>query len=557
MRKLRSHWTRWRVLLALPLALLATGCSTRQAPVRVAQYSVSNQPLPPAEQIYHCGVSGSPRSLDPSLATDEPSFDVLVNLFQGLTTLGPHGSIRPGIAKSWTISDHGLRWVFHLHRHAGWSNGQPVTAADFVWAWQREVNPATAAQYAESLDMIRNASAIVNGKLPPTALGVHAEGPHTLVVDLVQPTPFLPADLVNNEFMPLYAPTIERWGYAWTNPPHLVSDGAFYLKTNIINGHMTLLKNPYFWDAAAVHLRTVIMYPIRNPAAALDRYLAGDIDYSSAPTAFPPSDITMLRRELGPQVVVVPNFATGYLGMLVHRKPFDNRDLRLALSMALERNVLSNKLGRGLTVPAYSLMPPLHGYVQQVPDWAHWPRDQRLAEARKLYAKAGYGPGHELHVRMLFEIEGTAQRHYMEALTWMWRHNLGAHVELWSEQWKVMLQDIQYKNAKLYWSAWIGNYLDPNTFMRQFQTGYAMNYGDFNDPAYEKLLTQAQNMQGGPARMAVFEHAERVLNTQEPFIPLYFYTAASLVKPYVRGWYPNLMDIHPAQYIELMQHTEH
>ncbi len=556
MRRWPPKRARWGLLLVLPLALLASGCSTRQVVVRVARYSVSDTPLPPTQQVFRCRIGASPRTLDPSLAIDVAGADVLVNLFQGLTAPGPHGHIRPGIARSWAVGDHGLRWVFHLRRSARWSNGQPVTAADFVWSWQREVNPATAAQYAESLDMIRNASAIVNGKLPPKALGVHAEGPHTLVVDLVQPTPFLLADLMNDEFMPLYPPAIERWGYAWTTPPHLVSDGAFYLKTDIINGHMTLLKNPYFWDASAVRLRKVIMYPIHNPASALDRYLAGDIDYSAQP-GFPASDITLLRQELGAQVVVAPYFGTAYLTMLVHQQPFDNRDLRLAMALAVERRVLAAKLYRGLRLPAYSLMPALQGYVQQMPAWAHWPRAKRLAEARRLYAAAGYGPGHELHVKLLYPIRGTAERHVMEALVWMWHHNLGAQVGLWTEQWKVFLQDVRYDNAKLYLSAWIGNYLDPNTFLRHFQTGYVMNYADFDYPPYERLLAQAQNMQGGTARMAVFEHAERVLNAQEPIVPLYFYTASSLVKPYVRGWYPNLADLHPAQYIELMQHTRH
>lgn len=548
--------TRWRGVPGV-LCLFLAACSPHPATHARTVIHVSDLPLPPAQQIYRCSISGTPRSLDPSLATGEPAFDVLLNLFQGLTTLGPHASIRPGVAQSWTISKDGLHYVFHLREDARWSNGQPVTAQDFVYAWRREVDPATAAQYADSLDMIVNAQAVIDGKLPPSALGVRAQGQHTLVVDLDKPTPYLLAALVNNYFYPLYPPAIHKWGAAWTTPPHLVGNGAFYLKNAVINGHLTLLKNPWFWDAGSVRLSRVVMYPIRDAATALDRYLAGDLDYASDPTAFPPSDFRMLRRELGAQVVVAPYYGSAYLGMLVHEPPFNNRDLRLAMSMALDRDVLSGKLQHGLTLAANSLMPPLAGYVQQVPSWAHWSRARRLAEARRLYAAAGYGPGHELHVKLLFPIEGASNRHYMEALSWMWRHNLGARIELWPEQWKVMLQDIQYKNAKLYWSAWIGNYLDPNTFMHQFQVGYPMNYGNFDDPAYQQLLQQAQHSPGGPARMALFEHAERVLGEQMPYIPLYFYTADSLVKPYVRGWYPTLLDTHPAQYIVLMQHTEH
>ena len=549
----RHGWSTTGLLLAL---MLLTGCM-RQPAVTARGYSVGNQLAPLAQQVFRCSVSGAPRSLDPSLSTDEPSYEVLINLFEGLTTLNARAVVVPGVASSWTVTKNGLRYVFHLRHDARWSNGAPVTAQDFVYAWRRVVDPATAAQYAESLNMIVNAPAIVGGKLPPSALGVHAEGPWTLVVDLREPAPYLLDALTNNYFDPLYPPTIQKWGYAWTTPPHLISDGPFYLANEVINGRLTLLKNPWYWDARAVHLREEVIYPIHNTAAALDRYLAGDIDYAASPTAFPASDLAMLRKDLGAQVVIAPYFGTAYLGMLVHQPPFDNRDLRLALSMAVERHVLDDKLGRGLWIPAYSLMPPLAGYTRQVPAWAHWPRAQRIAEARRLYAAAGYGPGHELRVRLLYPIEGSAERHMMEALSLMWKQNLGADIGLWSEQWKVMLQDIQYKNAKLYWSAWIGNYLDPNTFMRQFQTGYAMNYGDFDNPAYEQPLVQAQHSAAGPTRMALFERAERALGARMPYIPLYFYTADSLVKPWVRGWYPNLMDLHPARYIAILQHTEH
>lgn len=541
------------LLLAL---ILLTGC-TRQPAVTAHNYSVGNQLAPPVQQVFRCSVSGAPRSLDPSLTTDEPSYEVLINLFEGLTTLNARAEVVPGVASSWTVSKNGLRYVFHLRHDARWNNGAPVTAQDFIYAWQRVVNPDTAAQYAESLNMIVNAAAIVNGKLPSSALGVHAEGPWTLVVDLARPTPYFLEALTNTYFYPLFAPAIRKWGIAWTTPPHLISDGPFYLANEVINGRLTLLKNPWYWDASAVHLREEVIYPIHNGAANLDRFLAGDIDYAASPTAFPASDLAMLRRSLGSQVVVAPYFGSAYLGMLVHQAPFNNRDLRLALSMALERHVLSDKLMRGLTIPAYSLMPPLAGYQQQVPAWARWPRAQRLAEARRLYHAAGYGRSHELHVQLLYPTEGSGQRHQMEALTLMWKQNLGADVQLWNEQWKVMLQDIQYKNAKIYWSAWIGNYLDPNTFMRQFQTGYAMNYGNFDDPAYQQPLLQAQQSVGGAARFRLFEQAERVLNQKMPYIPLYFYTADSLVKPWVRGWHANLLDEHPARYIAILQHTEH
>lgn len=539
----------------LTMALLG-GCAPRQPGGEIHHYTVGTALAPPAQQVFIRSLASSPRTLDPSLSTDVMGFNVLTDLFEGLTQFNARGQVVPGVASHWTVSKNGLRWTFFLRPDARWSNGAPVTAQDFVYAWQREVSPDTAAQYADSLSMIVNANAIINGTLPTSALGVRALGAHTLQVDLVHPTPYLTAALANTYFDPLYPPTVRRWGLAWTQPPHLISDGAFYLASEVVNGRLILLKNPWFWDAGAVRLREEIDYPIKNAASKLDRYLADDLDFADDP-AFPPSDIDWLRHALGSQVHVAPYYGTAYLGMLVHEQPFANRDLRLALSMALERHVLDGKLGRGLFLPAYSLMPPLAGYTQQVPAWAHWPRAQRLAEARRLYAAAGYGPGHELRARLLYPTQGSAARHYVEAVTLMWKENLGADVHLWNEQWKVMLQDIQYKNAKLYWSAWIGNYLDPVTFMHQFQVGYPMNYGDFSYAPFQKLLQAAQSSNDNAQRYRYFEQAERVLGTQMPFIPLYFYTADNLVKPYVTGWHSNLLDVHPAQYIAILQHTEH
>ncbi len=545
------------VVMLVIVTTILTACSASQhgsGPIH--HYQVSNQPAAPAQQIFRRTIQSSPRTLDPSLSTGVPATNVLGDLFEGLTSIDPSAKVVPGVAKSWTISPDGKTYVFHLRHDARWSNGAPVTAKDFVYAWRREVDPKTAAQYAEALNPIVNAAAIISAKLSPDKLGVTALDPYTLQVNLVAPTPYFLSVLSNTYYFPLYAPTIRKWAVSWTQPPHLISNGAFYLKTWMINGHLTLLKNPYYWGAKKVRLQKVIVYPISDQSSTLARYLADDLDFANSP-AFPPSDVDWLRHSLGSQLQIAPYYGNAFFGMLVHQPPFNNRDLRLALSMSLNRQVLSNKVGQGLTVPAYSLMPPLPGYTQQVPAWASWPFAKRLAEARRLYRQAGYSAKHPLRVRLLYPTGGPAQRHFMEAVTTMWKQNLGADVILWNEQWKVMLQDIQYKNAKLYWSAWIGDYPDPFTFMQQFQKGYAMNYGDFDYPAYQSLLARAQADPDNRTRYQLFEQAERVLNAQEPFIPMYFYTSDNLVKPYVAGWKANILDRHLAQYIYIRKHEEH
>jgi ABC-type oligopeptide transport system, periplasmic component len=467
--------------------------------------------------------------------------------------LKPDGRIAPGVARSWDISNDGRTYVFHLRDDARWSNGEPVTAQDFVYAWRREVDPATAAQYAEQLSFIHNAGPIIDGKLPTDQLGVQALDAHTLKVELDTPTPYFLPLLAMAYMYPLYPPAIQRWGGAWTQPGHMVSDGAFMLHRWIINGHLTLLRNPHYWDVAAVELREVRIYPISDASAVLSRYLADNLDFAASP-AFPASDADWLRKRLGKQVVIAPYYGNAYLGLRVTQPPFDNRDLRLALSMALDRHILADKIGRGLDKPAWSLMPPLPGYTQNVPDWAHWPRARRLAEARRLYGAAGYSKAHPLKVDLWYPTAGVGARQFMEAVATMWRENLGAKIGLRAEQFKVLLQDLQYGKGKLFWSAWIGDYPDPYTFMQLFRTGFAMNYGKFDDPQYDDLLQQASMQQDLGQRYALFHQAEGILNREMPYIPLYFYTSQNLVKPWVQGWQPNLFDYHPSRWISILAH---
>lgn len=518
---------------------------------------VRQVPAPPAEQVLHRQLALSPRTLDPTLAEGSPAQRVLGDLFEGLTTLSAAGRVVPGVAKSWQIGDGGRRYVFHLREDARWSNGKPVTAQDFVYAWRREVDPKTGAEYAQALNPIVNADAVMAGKLPPSKLGVAAPDAHTLVVELKAPTPYFLPELADNYLYPLYPPAVEKWGDAWTRPGHIVSDGAFMLTDWVVNGHLTLSRNPHYWDAAHVRLRKVIYYPISNPGSALAQYLAGDIDWTASPGGFPLSEAGWIKKHVGGQLVVAPYFGNAYLAYMVTRKPFDNRDLRLALSMAVDRKVIAKYVLKGLAEPAYSLVPPLPGYRQQVPAWAHWSRAQRIAEARRLYRKAGYSKQNPLRVRLLYMTEGPGVRHFMEALQTMWQQALGAHVTLYNEQWKVFLQDVQYGHALLFWSAWIGDYPDPYTFMQLFYKNFTMNYGHFDDPKYDKLIDAAARQADDAERYRIFEQASRIVNRQMPYIPLYYYASYRLIKPYVAGWKTNVMDRHLSQYLYILRHRVH
>lgn len=503
-------------------------------------------------QVLYRQILGSPRTLDPTLATGIPAEHVLDDLFEGLTTIGPHGSVVPGVAKSWTVSKTGLVWVFHLRSNARWSNGKPVTAHDFVFAWRREVNPETGSEYAQALAPIKNAMRIANGKAPVQTLGVRATNPKTLVVDLNHPTPYLPYLLTNDYLKPLYPPALKKWGRSWTRPGHMVSNGAFELKSHVINGHITLLKNPYYWGHKQVLLKRVIYYPISNPTTVEDQYLAGNIDFTYT---FPVSDKKWLEKRIGQQVQIAPYFGTILLGFDLSRAPFKaNRKLRQALSMAVDRDILAKYVRRGIGLPAYTLVPPLKGYRAPIPNWAKLTAKKRHAKALKLYHEAGYSKHHELTVNLVYPSGGAGVRRMMEALAAMWQMNLGAHIRIYNEQWKVYLQDAQMKRLRFFWDAWIGDYRDPYTFMQLFQTGFGMNYGDYSDARYDALLNEAQMTINPQKRFRLFEHAGRILNKDAPEIPLLYYESRHLIKPFVKGWHINIMDRELSKYMYVLAH---
>jgi oligopeptide transport system substrate-binding protein len=504
------------------------------------------------DQVLRREIQADPPSLDPSLATDQPSWVVIEDLFEGLTTLDEDGNIVPGVAASWETSPDGKTWTFHLRKDARWSNGQPVTANDFVYGWRRQVDPATGSVYSQALAPIQNAMQIAEGKLSVDRLGVEAPDPYTLVVHLVGPTPYLPALLANAYLFPIYQPAVKKWGDAWTQPGHMVSNGAFELVGRVINGSVTAVKNPYYWDASHVRLTKVIYYPISNADSATDQYLAGSVDFTDELNG---SEKDLLQRTLGSQVVIAPYFAHAMFSYNLTKPPFQNNPkLRLALNMAIDRKILVKYVQRGIGIPAYNLVPPLPEYHAIVPSWAKLPDDQRHALARKLYHEAGYSDSHPLRTVLTYPSGGPGARQMMEALAAMWQMNLGAQIQIYNIEWKVFLQDLQLKQPTLFWSAWIGDFPDPFTFMQLYVTGFGMNYGDYSNPQYDALVAQAAEAQDLPERYKLFAQAGAILNEDAPYLPVSYYETANLIKPYVKGWHVNVMDRNLSQYMYILEH---
>jgi oligopeptide transport system substrate-binding protein len=526
------------------LALLA-GCGG-SAP-RISAIEVGS--VPAARQVLHRAVDQMPRSLDPTLITDIPAQRLIDDLFEGLTTLGIDGTVKPGVAESWSVSEDGKTWIFHL-REAQWSNGEAVTAADFVYAWQREVDPRTAAEYAQTLAPLRNASAISAGKLPPTELGATAIDARTLRVELEAPTAYLLALLTGNFMMPLHRATVERWGESWARPEHLVCNGPFVVSEVVIGNRIVLRRNPRYWDAASVRLEEVVWYPL-DRAAQNSRYFAGDLQFTES---FSAEQFEWLRLQLGDQVHTAPWLGTFMLAVHMGRPPFaNNRALRMALSLAVDRDILTQRVRHGLYQPAYSLVPPLPGYDAVTPPWSRLNAEQRHALARRFYAEAGYDAQHPLRVELVYPTD-TDNKQIYDALIAMWKQNLGAEITPYNEEFRVMLQNRRLHSLTLYQAAWFGDFADPYAFLQVFESTSGINNGLYANTEFDRLLHDANSQADDSQRNLMLRQAENMLNADAPYMPLYFYSSRHLIKPYVRGYQINVLDRNPSRYLYLLEH---
>jgi oligopeptide transport system substrate-binding protein len=538
---------KWRmgVSVAVLLALVACGNSDQHASDRLTMDAVAARVAAGHLQVH---LSQAPRTIDPGFCEDVPGFVVLGDLFEGLMRLDAAGNVEPGVAERWEVSADGLRWRFHLRTTARWSNGDVVTSQDFVFAWRRVVDPVNASQLAQQFEPIAGAPEIIAGRQSPTTLGVSAPDALTLDVTLTSPVAYFPYLLTNSWMAPVHASTLAQHGIAWTQAGKMVSNGPFLLQARVINGPITAKPNPQYWDAGGVRLQGVTYHPVPDTAVATARYLAGDLDLTDRIQV---GDFSWLRESLGAEVHLAPYFGNYMLHMHVGRPPFNNQNLRRAMAMAVDREILMGKLLKGIFLPANGLVPPLPGYPSVQPDWAAMSDEVRHAEARRLYAAAGYSAAHPLDVELWYMTTDADTRRVLEALSAMWRINLGANVRLANEEWRVFQQNRRLRKHDLFFNAWIGDYPDPLTFLDLFTGSSPQNHTTFDDADYEQWVRTARRETDVAARNALYNQAERRLNETAPLIPVYFYQSRHLLRNYVQGWHDNPMDRHPSRTLYL------
>ena len=538
---------RSRVVLLSCIVLLLAGCSRPNPDGELPLRKTAPVTLPDGRSLLRRGNGAEPESLDPHKAQSTTSSNVLRDLYEGLISEAPNGDLIPGVAERWEISDDGLVYTFYLRPAAKWSNGEPVTAGDFVFALRRSVDPATGSSYSAILSPILNAADVIAAKQPPSALGVEALDAHTLRIRLKAPTPYFIGLLAHASAYPVHRGAVEAHGDRFPQPGKAVTNGAYQIREWVALSHILAERNPHYWDNANTQIDAVKFFAIDNSEAEFKRYLAGELDMTES---VPIPRLDWAKARLPNEYQAYPSISTYYYGLNLERAPFkDNPALRQALSMAIDRKILTEKVTRGGEIAAYGWVPPgIANYSLQKPEWADWPHERRLAEARRLYHQScGCTQNRPLSIELRYN---TSEGHkkIASAVAAMWKAELGVRVTLINEEWKVLLQNVDTKKVtQVYRAGWVGDYNDAYTFAELMHSRFGLNGTGYASARYDALVDAASFEADLDKRRALLQEAERVLLADQPLIPIYFYVSKRMVKPYVKEYEGNIMNHHASK----------
>ncbi len=503
-------------------------------------------------QVLRLGNGGEVETIDPQRIQSVQASHVARDLFEGLISEAPNGDLEPGAAESWTVGEDGKTYRFALRRNAKWSNGDPLTAKDFVYGLRRGVDPATLSVYGFILSPIVNADDITAGRKPPSELGVRAIDDYTLEIQLANSTPYFLGLLAHATAYPAHQATVEKYGDQFTRPGNLVGNGAYMLADWVVQSHIKLVRNPNYWDNAKSKIDEVWYYAIEDSNSELQRYRASEIDYTYT---IPNAQLAWIRENLPDELVLAPYLGSYYYGFNLIRPPFQNNlKLRRALALAVNRDVIAGQVLTGGQTPAYGWVPPLAHYTQQPMPEAAWTQAEREAEAKKLYAEAGYSAANPLRTEIMYNTLEDHRR-VAVAIASMWKQVLGVEATLRNLEWKVFVDARNQKTeTQVYRHGWIGDYNDAFTFAELLRSTNASNDTSYNNPEYDRLVAASQSELDLEKRAKLLEEAERVLLADMPILPLYFYVTQHMKKPWMGGWEPNILDHHATKDLYVLKH---
>ncbi len=499
-----------------------------------------------------------PETLDPSLAADESSTTIARSLFEGL--LRPpvgEGAPRPGVAREYEVSADGLTVIFRLRPEARWSDGRPVTAEDFVYAWRRVLDPETGSRSAPLLDVIEGARAFRQGRTSPEGLGVRALDSATLEVRLSAPTPSFPSLLTYPAFAPVRRDVVEAEGQRWTRPGRMVGNGAFRLVETDPKVRVVVERNPHYWNANEVALDRVEFVFLEDERTAWDWYRAGRVDWLKGTLT---RDLIPQARRLTDAFHADPVLCTYYTVLRVDRPPLDDARVRRALDLAVDKERLVREVLMGGQAPAWSLVP----HVIRGPTGYDPPAGEGFdpARARAVLSAVEAERGPMAPLTWLYN-QGEAHRLVGEFVQAQWRQHLGIEVRLYAvdeaeirgyftvekvmQGWKMLLERVRRGDFQMARASWCADVVDPGNFLEVFESRGPSNYPGFADALYDRLIASARVERDPEARRALLREAEARLLAARPLLPLYHYTRLYLLNPRVRGFEPNLLDVHPLE----------
>lgn len=507
----------------------------------ITAVSCSDSPRDDAAQrpdVLRRGNGGEPGTLDPARAEDIHAFNILTDTHEGLVAQAANGDLIPGVAESWTVSADGRIYTFQLRDNARWSNGEPLLAEDFVRSMRRAVAPTTASAYAFLLARLANFSEVNSGARPLADLGVSAPSEHVLEIRLSARTSYWLSILAQ----PISFPSHVSGDAA-------ISNGAFVIVDRRAGSHVRLQKNVHYWAADTVDLEEVVYLPIVDPLAEFNAYRTGEIDMTHT---LGREFLQVARNEFPDEVHIAPTLALYYLAFDLNEPPFDNTLLRQALTMAIDREQLSNLLGRG-ELPAYSVVPPgVAAYVGTAYEWQGFPRDDVQETARRIYAEAGYSRERPLVLNYLYDAGDDVHERVALAVTGMWRDVLGVESTLVKREWMYFLDSrFQRKDWDVMRFAWFGDYNAPNTFLDIFESNNEQNLALYENNTYDSRLRKAASEPDWQLASSYLRDAEDILINDYPIAPLYFFVSKRLVRLNIGGYEDNVVDRHPSRFLTI------
>ncbi len=478
-------------------------------------------------------IKDEPSSLDPIQAVGLPEIQVARDLFEGLLNQDEKGNVIPGVAERWEQKDN--VYTFHLRKDARWSNGDSVTAGDFVYSWQRLVDPKNTSSFSwfAKLAEIGMAEDILAGKASPQSLKVKAIDDHTLQVTLNHTVPYFLNLMTSFSLYPVHKATVEKNGLAWTKPENIVGNGAFRLQGRVVNEKLVLVPNEYYWDNKNTVLTKVTFIPINQESTATKRYQANDIDITES---FPKNMYKRLQEILPGQVYTPDQLGTYYYAFNTQRAPLNDGRVRLALSLAIDRQIITEKvLGTG-EKPAWHFTPDVTSWFKPtIGKYQAMSQSERDALAKSLIEAAGYSPEKPLHISLLYN---TSENHEKIAIAVasMWKKKLGVSVKLTNQEWKTYIHSRNTGQFDVVRASWVGDYNEASTFLTLLTSSHAGNISQFKSPEYDRLLASARQLSDNNKRNDIYNHAEDIIQQQAPIAPIYQYTNSRLIKPWVKGY---------------------